>query len=127
MSKKLPRSYTIVFEERPDFGINKERSVHHMVRAKITKHWREAFCALAQDAMIPHMTEVEIIAQPYVINGRYRQDVAFGCAGNVKAAIDGVVDAGVLIDDNANIVTKITFLAPILGRDALALTLIPTE
>jgi len=121
------KSYTVTYESRPNFGINKERTVHHMVRAKITKEWRKAFCELAQAAMIPHMEQVEIIIQPYVLNARYRQDVAFGCAPLAKAAIDGLVDAGILIDDHAQIVVKLTFLAPKYGKDGLSLTIVQVK
>jgi Holliday junction resolvase RusA-like endonuclease len=120
MAKK--KSYTLCYEERPDFTLNKERTVHHMVRAKVVKEWRQAFCELAQEAMVPSMNQIEVTVQPYVFNARYRQDVG-ACFPQVKAAIDGLVDAGVLIDDNANIVLKLTFLAPLYGRDALELTI----
>lgn len=114
------RSYTLTYEVRPDFTLNKERTVHHHARAKVVKEWRQAFCEAAQAAMVPHLEMVEIVAQPYVLSGRYRQDVG-ACFPVVKAAIDGLVDAGVLIDDHAGIVVKLTFLAPIVGRDALEL------
>ena len=119
-------SWTLEYEVRPDFTLNKERTVHHMKRAKIVKEWRAAFCELAQDAMMPRLERIEVVAQPYVLNARYRQDVA-ACFPVVKAAIDGLVDAGVLIDDNANVVTKLTFLAPQFGKDALALTVIELD
>lgn len=114
--------WTLSHEERP-WTLNNERKLHHHARAKIVKVWREAYCVLAQEAMMPAMTAVEVVAQPYVLNARYRQDVG-ACFPAVKAAIDGVVDAGVLIDDNANIVVKLTFLAPLMGRDALEVTFI---
>jgi hypothetical protein len=117
----MKKSYTLTYDVRPDFTLNKERGVHHMVRAKVTKEWRQAFCDLAQEAMVPHMEQVEIIAQPYVLSARYRQDVG-ACFPHVKAAIDGLVDAGVLIDDHSQIVVKLTFLAPKYGKDALSLT-----
>jgi hypothetical protein len=122
VSKKA-KSYVLVHEERPDFTLNKERTVHHHARAKVVKSWRQIFCELAQDAMVPHLEQIEVVVQPYVLNARYRQDVG-ACFPVVKAAIDGIVDAGVLIDDNANIVTKLTFLAPQFGRDALEITII---
>ena len=115
------RTWTLEYAERPDFTLNKERTVHHMVRAKVVKEWRQAFCELAKDAMMPLLEMVEITVQPHVLNARYRQDVG-ACFPQVKAAVDGLVDAGVLIDDNANIVVKLTFLAPVLGRDALEIT-----
>lgn len=114
-------SYVLTYEERPDFTLNKERTVHHMVRAKIVKEWRAAFCDLAKEAMMPSMEQVEITIQPYVLNAKYRQDVG-ACFPQVKAAVDGLVDAGVLIDDNAKIVVKLTFLAPLFGKDALEMT-----
>lgn len=114
------RSYTLSYEVRPDFTLNKERTVHHHKRAKVVKSWRQAFCDLAQEAMVPRLEQIEVVAKPYVLNGRYRQDVG-ACFPVVKAAIDGLVDAGVLIDDNAEIVVKLTFLAPEFGRDGLEL------
>lgn len=110
---------------RPDFTLNKERTVHHMKRAKIVKEWRAAFCDLAQAEMVPRLEQIEVIAQPWVLSARYRQDVG-ACFPLVKAAIDGLVDAGVLIDDNAKVVTKLTFLSPEFGRDGLELTVVDT-
>jgi hypothetical protein len=126
-AKKSPEVWTLEHPERPNFGMNKERTVHHMKRAKIVKEWREAFCQLALDAKMPVLEKVEVIVQPYVLNARYGQDVAFGCAPLAKAAIDGIVDAGVLIDDNPKIVVQITFLAPEYGKDSLAITVVPVE
>jgi len=97
-----------------------------MVRARIVKEWRQAFCDLARDAMLPSMEQIEVTVQPYVLNGRYRQDVG-ACFPHVKAAIDGLVDAGVLVDDHANIVVKLTFLAPQMGRDALEIFITEVE
>jgi len=118
-------SWTIRYDERP-WTLNKERTLHHMARAKLVKEWRNAFCEAAQNAMMPHMTKVEIVAQPYVLNGRYAQDTG-NCFPAVKAAVDGLVDAGVLIDDNANIVVKLTFLAPIQGSDGLEISISEVE
>lgn len=116
------RQWTLSYEERP-WTLNNERKLHHMTRAKMVKQWRQAYCELAQEAMMPNIMVVKVIAQPYVLNARYRQDVG-ACFPAVKAAIDGVVDAGVLIDDNANIVVELTFLAPLMGRDALEVTFV---
>lgn len=118
----MDNSYKLFYEVRPDFTLNKERSAHHMVRAKITKEWRNAFCELAKEAMLPAMSAIEVVAQPYVLNARYRQDVG-ACFPHVKASIDGLVDAGVLIDDHAGIVLRLTFLAPIYGKDGLELVI----
>lgn len=117
-------TWTLEHPIRPDFTLNKERTVHHMKRAKIVKEWRAAFCELAQEAMMPRLEMIEVVVTPHVINAKYRQDVG-ACFPLVKAAIDGLVDAGVLIDDNAKIVIKLTFLTPQFGKDALELTVIP--
>ena len=122
MSKKTQKSYSLTYEVRPDFTLNKERTVHHHARAKVVKEWRHAFCELAQNEMVPRLEQIEVVAQPYVLNARYRQDVG-ACFPVVKAAIDGLVDAGVLIDDHAGIVVKLTLLAPIYGRDALEIVI----
>jgi len=126
MSRKIQKSYTLTYEERPDFTLNKERTVHHHARAKVVKEWRQAFCEAAQAEMVPHLERIEVEAQPYVLNARYRQDVG-ACFPVVKAAIDGLVDAGVLIDDHAGIVVKLTMLAPHFGRDALEITISSVE
>ena len=118
-----PTTFTLRYNERPNFGMNKERTVHHMVRAKITKEWRAAFSEIAQMEMMPRLVAVKIVVQPYLLSGRYRQDVCFGLAPLAKAAIDGIVDAGVLLDDNSNIVRELTFRAPIYGCDALELAI----
>lgn len=117
--------WTLEYEVRP-WTLNNERKLHHMARAKIVKEWRQAFRDLAADAMMPAISAVEVIAQPHVLNPRYRQDVG-ACFPAVKAAIDGIVDAGVLIDDNAKIVVKLTFLAPLFGKDSLEVTFIEVE
>ena len=124
--RRLKREWTLTYDVRPDFTLNKERTKHHMVRAKVVKEWREAFRQLCQDNMVGQMNKVEIIVQPYVLNGRFRQDVA-ACFPVTKAAIDGLVDAGVLIDDHADIVVRLTFLAPKFGKDALSLTVTEVE
>jgi hypothetical protein len=118
-------TWTLEYPTRP-WTLNNERTWHHHKRAKIVKEWREAFCDLAKEEMVPRLEAIEVTAQPYVLNGRYRQDVG-GCFPAAKAAIDGLVDAGVLVDDNAKIVLKLTFLAPIFGRDAFAITINEVE
>jgi hypothetical protein len=125
MTKKKQQSWTLEYGERP-WTLNNERTWHHHKRAKIVKEWRDAFCELAQEAMIPHLEQIEVVVRPYVLNARYRQDTG-NCFPALKAAVDGVVDAGVLIDDNAKIVTKITFLAPEMGRDGFEITIIAIQ
>lgn len=65
------------------------------------------------------MEWINITVEPFQHGGRL-QDVA-ACNPSVKAAIDGIVDAGVLPDDSSEYVRSITFTAPQRGRNALVL------
>lgn len=110
--------WEIEFNQRP-WTTNKERTEHHMTRAKRVKEWREAFAWLAKAQRIPHLESARITAKPWQ-KGGVLQDVA-ACNPAVKAAIDGLVDAGVLTDDSPKYLTSIEFYAPEKGKDALTL------
>jgi hypothetical protein len=72
---------------------------------------------------IPHLEAVTITVVPYLRDGRGRQDVA-GCFPSAKSGIDGVCDAGVLVDDGPAVVQSITFMAPVIGQgDGLELVI----
>lgn len=93
----------------PTWTLNSERSGHwHDHRAR-TADFRTTTALLARNARIPHLVIVAIEATPS--GPRIRQDVA-ACVGSVKAAIDGLVDAGVIPDDTPDHVTRITFHPP---------------
>lgn len=117
--------YTLTHYERP-WTLNTERAGGKrgqggkFGRAALTKAWRAEFRKLAENMGIEPMTQITVIAQPFTRN-RVMPDTA-ACVGSVKAAIDGLVDAGVIPDDGPHIVTEITFLAPQpTGIDALQL------
>lgn len=57
--------------------------------------------------------------QPYQKGGRLQDTGA--CHPAVKAAIDGIVDAGVLLDDSPQYVKSIRFLPTERGKDGLTL------
>jgi hypothetical protein len=114
-------TWTLVHRARP-FTENTQRSWHHHERAREVKLWRAAFAALAHEAHIPHLDAITVVAIPYLRDYR-RQDVG-SCFPAVKAAIDGLCDAGVLTDDGPDQLLQLTFLAPVCGgEDALALTI----
>ena len=89
--------WILVYEQRP-WTVNAERNWHYHKRAKLVKQWREGFCELAGEEGIPELERMYIEACP-VVRDRRLQDT---CAANnaVKAAIDGIVDAGVVPDDS---------------------------
>ena len=89
---------------------NKERTVHWGVRAQTVKAWREAFAWLAMASRVPTNGTVgpcHIEAVPLATTRR-RQDVG-ACMPVVKAAIDGLVDAGVWPDDTPDHVLSVRY------------------
>jgi hypothetical protein len=91
-------------------SLNHERKIHHMARAEAVKQWRTDAFFEAKAAHLPHLEKVSIIGSPFQHGNR------LGDAGNhlpaLKAAIDGLVDAGVLDGDGPDHVTALTMMAP---------------
>ena len=111
-----------VMGRRP-VSLNQERNKHFRARVEDTRWWREGFAWAALEAGVPKFTAAEIVVEP-VLNNRKWQDTA-ACFPSAKAAIDGLIDAGVLEDDTPDIVPTITFKRPVLGAQAgLRLTVI---
>lgn len=108
----------LILRQKP-WTLNAERAGNRFKRAKQTKEWRTWFCLLARVEKIPTLTNCVITATPYQKSGRM-QDVA-ACVPAVKAAIDGLVDAGVLIDDAPQHLKAIVFAQPQKGEPALKL------
>lgn len=117
------RSATFRFDARP-WTMNSERAAAHwsMNRARVAE-WRRAFWVLGLEQRVRFekvRIEVDIAMRaPLADTGN--------SYGAVKAAIDGLVDARVLPDDNPRIVRELVFRAPVRAlRDDpefLALTL----
>lgn len=83
----------------PDEWINANDRMHHMVKARLTKAWRWAACVAAKDARLPTFDQrVHITAHVHKLHGR--QYDATNWAPTAKAAVDGLRDAGVLVDDS---------------------------
>lgn len=103
---------------------NAERRWHHMERAAKVKDQRQAFGWLAKKAHdIPQLRAITVRATPLAKDRRWRQDVG-GCFPAVKAAIDGLVDVGILKDDNPDYVKSLTFYPAEIGNvDGLRLTI----
>jgi hypothetical protein len=91
-------------------------------RTTLTRQWKDDFCRLALAERIPGLAWVEITVRQ-CCKDRRRPDLG-ACYPAVKAAIDGIVAAGVLPDDNDDYVRLLSF-APslIVGYDALQLEL----
>jgi len=110
--------FELTYENRP-LTTNAERRGNRWGRADHVKHWRDTFAWLAKAERIPRMAWLDITAQPTQARGRLQDTAA--CNPSVKAAIDGLVDAGIVPDDTGTYVRKITFLPCLRGPDRLTL------
>jgi hypothetical protein len=116
-----PQVFVLRHEKRPP-TLNVERQQHRMVRAKWVREWRAVFNALALEAEIPPLQAITVTVQPELRNRASTPDTG-ACIGAAKAAIDGLVDAGVIPEDGPRVVRRLTFEAPVVtGVDALQLT-----
>lgn len=115
---------TLRYERRP-WSLNVERQGNRWKRAALVKEWREHFADLAKGQ--PPMEAVNVTVQPELRNRSGEPDTG-ACIGAAKAAIDGLVDAGVLAEDGPKVVRRLTFLAPVVtGVDALVLIVAVTD
>ena len=110
----------------PLLTTNRERNGHFRERAAYVKEVRTAAHLLARVAHWPQLTVVRVEAQPGQARGRLADAAAH--LPTVKAILDGIVDAGVLEDDDPKHVRSILFHAPVRSNaDFLTLTLIPSD
>jgi len=118
--------YTVTYEARP-WTTNAERRLNRWKRAELVKEWRTAFHLLARAQRIPTQTQPIIITATVEQKGGVLQDVA-ACNPAVKAAIDGLVDAKIIPDDNSQWLPAIHFTSPQRStRNALTLTISPAD
>ncbi|MGI9459100.1 MAG: hypothetical protein ACR2NF_03800 [Pirellulales bacterium] len=116
-------SYTIELHGSRPWTANAERRWHHMERARHVKDMRESFGWMAKAQQLPQIPAVKIYATPLAKNKRNMMDVG-ACFPAVKAAIDGLVDVGVLFDDDPRFVRSLTFFPTEVGDvDGLRLTI----
>ncbi len=114
--------WTIEDGTRP-WTANHERRMHFSERARLVKATRERFFWYAKQEGIPHLEAITVEALALSTDKRWRPDVA-ACYPAVKAAIDGLVDANVIDDDNEQHLKAITFYPrTVCGRDGLRLTI----
>lgn len=75
---------------------------------------------MALELKPPPLNWCSIMVMPWQKTKRSMADTG-ACHPAAKAAIDGIVDAGILPDDSPQYVREIIFRAPQIGRDALVL------
>lgn len=126
MTASGPAMLTLVFVGRPPL-VNWERSVHWTEHRSSTASYRaEAALRAGRHARTP-MEVVEVRSWPRYRTRRSWPDVGAWMPAT-KAAIDGLVDAGVLPGDTPDVVRRMVFETPELGvRDELVVELIPLD
>lgn len=85
-------TWTLTYHARP-MSLNVERAGNRFQRAPLVKEWRGAYRWLAAEDRIPPLQWIHVEARPQYRTARSLPDTA-ACVGSVKAAIDGLVDAG---------------------------------
>lgn len=120
-----PRTYVIHIPPGTALlNLNDERSMHRMKRYRIVEGIKEAAGWLAKSQRIPRLEHVEVHGLLHVPDKRKRDPGNW--APTQKAAIDAIVRAGVLPDDNAEILTDLGIRLGEPGR-VLAYSLVITE
>ena len=97
--------------------VNAERNRHHYWRAARTRQWRSDAFYAARLTGIPHLERAEIEVAVEQARGKLADPGSH--APPAKAAIDGLVDAGVLPDDSPAHLLRLSFVPPIKSPDGI--------
>lgn len=117
--------WVLTHPARP-WSINVERRWHPHKRAAAVKLWRTAFYHLAVAHQVPPATGPLQMVVHVRLRGRRTMDAA-NYLPAVKAAVDGLVDAGVIPDDSPQWVSRYVLHAPVNEQTWDGLTLIIEE
>jgi crossover junction endodeoxyribonuclease RusA len=108
----------------PLLTTNRERKGDRFLRAANVKEWRNSGRVLALLAGIPPMEHVHVEFFPEQARGKLADAGAH--LPSAKAVLDGIVDAGILMDDDPRYVGAIILHAPVRAkRDAMIVRLVP--
>ena len=120
----MPKQWTLTYSQK-GWSLNEERrhKAHYWRAAKV-KEWRAKFKELAEEAKIPALEAIRIEVFTTFATRRL-QDPANNLPAS-KAAVDGLVDAGVIEDDVPRLLKSITFHAGTYdkGNDSVTLLVI---
>jgi crossover junction endodeoxyribonuclease RusA len=125
-SRKMTEEWLIFDDVRP-WTANAERTWNHYKRAEVVRETRLRFGWKARSLNIPLQNQIVVIARPHRKDRRSMPDVG-ACFPTVKAAIDGIVDAGVIPNDTPQHLLAIVFYAPIVsGKEGLSIRIVPAN
>lgn len=105
------RVVVLAYEQTP-LLVNRVYRTPFYRRAEHDKEWREHFGALAEYEQVQPMGQAMIEVRHLKGPGRGKLPDVGSCYPSVKAAVDGLVDAGVLPDDTPAYLTALVFHAP---------------
>lgn len=123
-----PRSWTLELPPTPNAVLlTSNQRMPWRPRARLTRDLRRITWALATNTIGPvGLDRVRIVATVHPGPRTSRFD-PHNWQPTVKAAIDGLVDAGVLADDDATRVTEVAFVAGPRAQQRTRLSLTITE
>lgn len=101
-------TWTLTYDAKP-WSLNQERTKHWAWRRERVEEWKSAFYWLAKDARVPTLERITVSVDVEMPGNVQDTCNAYPA---VKAAIDGLVAAGVIPDDTPQHVVAITFTAP---------------
>jgi crossover junction endodeoxyribonuclease RusA len=107
------RQWEVSHDQRP-LPANAYRRQHFQVRARYDREWRNSFGWRARQERVPAL-KAAIVTVYQVCRRPPLPDVG-ACFETAKAAIDGLVDAGVLPDDDPAHLVALNFVAPTRGE-----------
>lgn len=117
--RKCHGPWVITYLAQP-WSANAARRLHWRAEAKLVKQWRTDVCWLAKAQRIPTMERVRISGKVSQQRGVLADQFSYAPA--FKAAVDGLVDAGVVADDDQTHV-ELHLLPPIRGPWSMNLTI----
>jgi hypothetical protein len=107
-------SFTIDQLGRPLLS-NKAAKMHPIAQSNARVPWRDAATTLAYQQRIPKgLGSIDVVAQARYRTRRSPSDCD-ATSPTVKGVIDGLVRAGVIVDDKAPFVASVKYLSPQIG------------
>ena len=109
------RSWVLEDHGARPMTVNRVASLHRQAWAAHTRATRERWFWIAQAANIPGLEVIGVEVTPLHSTARSPQD-AGACAPEAKAALDALVDAGIILDDSGDHVPWVMFNRPEIGH-----------